>query len=172
ERVEAEGSPIDLDTVTEASVPSAGHAAARSAEELVESVGFRITGRGVKLRKTGVTVSFAATDRSGGEWLLDVVGPQTSLRGGLSKTDTVWRTLGRAAAIRQARGATRYVVLTSALPRSSSEGDAALRAAGPAVISDLIDYTDVADVARLAQYAAGDSAITAGFWSSADLGDA
>lgn len=170
-RVEAEGTPIDFDAPAEQTVPSAGHAAARSAEELIESVGFTITGRGVKLRRTGVTVSFAATDRSGAEWLLDVVGANTSLRGGLTKTDAVWRTLGRAAAIREARGEANYVVLTSALPRSSSEGDTALRAAGPGVIGDIIDYTDVADVARLAQYAAGDSAIAAGFWSEADLAE-
>ena len=54
-------------------------------------------------------------------------GAFTSTRGGLLRTDTVWKTLGRAHVLRGEACNGPLVFLTSHLPRKGSEGDIALR---------------------------------------------
>ena len=61
------------------------------------------------------------------EWYFDVSGAFTSTRGGLLRTDTVWKTLGRAHVLRGSACNGPLVFLTSHLPRKGSEGDIALR---------------------------------------------
>ena len=51
-------------------------------------------------RGTGVTINFIAKDADDVEWYFDVSGAFTSTRGGLLRTDTVWKTLGRAHVLR------------------------------------------------------------------------
>jgi hypothetical protein len=82
----------------------------------------------------------------------------------------VWRTLGRAAAVREHLPGP-LLVLTSQLPRKGSEGDLALRAAGPRAVFDVIDVRADDALARLAAYAAGGhhAQPAVGFWSSQDL---
>ena len=65
--------------------------------------------------------------------------PVPRYRGGLSRTDAVWRSLGRACAMRHARAGVPLVLLTTQLPRRPSEGDTALRAAGPDAVFDVVD---------------------------------
>ena len=108
-----------------------GKAAQKLAEQLLVEAGFTIAERNRRIRKTGVTVNFVATDVDGATWFFDVSGAFTSHRGGLLRTDTVWKSLGRAYALRGARGEVPLVFLTSHLPTRPSEGDTALRAAGP-----------------------------------------
>jgi len=125
-------------------VADAGAGEARSAAKLAEHVlvdaGFRITDRKHRVPKSGVTVDFVATDAWDATWYFDVPGPFTSHGGGLLRTDAVWRCLGRAHALR-GRLAKRVpvVVLTTHLPRRPSEGDTALRAAGPDAVFDAVD---------------------------------
>jgi hypothetical protein len=124
--------------------------------------------RNARIRGTGVTVSFVARDRAGATWLFDVAGTNASHRGGLLRTDVAWRALGRAAALRGARGAQPLVLLTAQLPRRGTEADTALRAAGPDIVHDVIGLLDGSALARLAQYAAGDHATRqplCGFWT-------
>ena len=74
---------------------------------------------------------------------------------------------GRSAGPRRyATGATasRFVLLTTHLPRRPSEGDTALRAAGPDTCFDVIGLFDDADIGRLARYAAGERTALPGFW--------
>jgi hypothetical protein len=113
-----------------------------------------------------VAVGFVATDQSGAEWWFDVAGSNTTYRGGMVRTDVVWRTIGRAAALRGARDGRPLVLLTTRLPRRPSEGDTAMRAAGPEVIFDAIELGASDDEARLARYAKGGSTEAAqpGFW--------
>ncbi len=148
-----------------------GSAAQKLAAQVLTEAGFTIAARNHRVRNTGVTVSFVAHDRAGAKWMFDVCGPFTSHRGGLQRTDTVWRTLGRASALRRARGDVPLVLLTSHLPRRASEGDAALRAAGPGAFFDAIGILSADGVERLERYAKG--GFTAdpqpGFWI-ADLG--
>ena len=141
-----------------------GAAASELAERALLDAGFTVTGRKQRVRNTGVKIALVATDATGAEWWFDVAGPNTTYRGGMARVDVVWRLLGRAAAVRTARGDAPFVVLTTRLPKRSSEGDTAIRACGPGVVSDVIDLFDDADRARLAEYGAGASAPVPGFW--------
>jgi hypothetical protein len=85
--------------------------------------------------------------------------------------DVVWRALGRAHALRERRGTIPLVLLTSHAPKRPSEGDSAVRAAGPQAVFDVIDWTDPAALERLRLYAKGgvNSGPIAGFWKPHDL---
>ena len=139
-----------------------------AAAALVEA-GFTITGRDVRVRGTGVGVTIGAADACGGTWWFDVPGPFTSHRGGLLRTEAVWRALGRAAALRGAAADVPVVLLATDLPRRGSEGDKGLRAAGPSVVFDVVDVLDQGARARLAAYAAGAAGPLPGFWGTSDL---
>lgn len=156
------------------SATTAGHdgkAALKLAEQVLDEAGFHITATGKRVRKTGVSVSYSVVDALGAPWFVDVAGPFTTHRGGLQRTESVWRTLGRAAAVRGERGSTPLLVLTTHLPKRASEGDAALRAAGPAVVFDAIEMLSADDRSRLAEYAAGNATSRphVGFWTEGEL---
>ena len=139
------------------------------ADAALAEAGFTITGRNVRVRGTGVVVTFAASDATGGAWLFDVPGPFTSHRGGLVRTEAVWRALGRAVALRGADGGAPLVLLATDLPRRGSEGDKGLRAAGPGVVWDVVDLLDQEALGRLAEYAGGAPAPAPGFWGESEL---
>jgi DNA modification methylase len=157
-----------------------GKAAQKLAEQVLVEAGFNITDRNHRIRKTGVTINFIATDDQGDVWYFDVSGAFTSHRGGLLRTDTVWKSLGRANAIRGRRestiapGATRdipIVFLTTHVPRQPSEGDTALRAAGPDAFFDAVEMLSDDGRERLKRYAqGGHTGPLLGFWTRADLG--
>ena len=92
-------------------------------------------------------------DAIGGRFVIELGGPFVTHRGGLTSTEAVWRTLGRAHALRGA--GERVLVLTSAIPRPKTEFDLALRSAGAAAMFDVIDVFDPAALERLARYGAG-----------------
>lgn len=146
-------------------------AASKVADDLLSQAGFKIIARDTKVPKTGVALGFVATDADGAEWWFDVAGPNTTHRGGLQRTDIVWRALGRAHALRQARAGRPLVLLSTALPRRASEAGMALRAAGPDAVTDVVDLFDPAAVDRLASYARGGHASQPlpGFWTIKDL---
>jgi DNA modification methylase len=153
-------------------VAGEGRSAAKLAEHVLVDAGFRITDRKHRVPKSGVTVDFAATDAWGAVWYFDVPGPFTSHGGGLVRTDAVWRCLGRAHALRGAMSKrVPLVLLTTPLPRRPSEGDTALRAAGPDAFFDAIDVMCDDSRARLARYAGGGCVDDpqVGFWTTADL---
>ena len=133
--------------------------------------GFNITERNRRIRKTGVTINFEACDADGETWFFDVSGAFTSHRGGLLRTDTVWKSLGRAHALRGKLGNVPLVFLTTHLPRRPSDGDTALRSAGPDAFFDAIEMLSDEGRERLERYAQGgytdDPQV--GFWTDADL---
>jgi modification methylase len=94
-----------------------------------------------------------------------------SQRGGLLRTDEVWKALGRACALRGAGVDVPRVLLTSQLPRRRSEGDRALRAAGPAVLFDVVDMLTDDGPRRLRRYATGGApgGPQPGFWTAPDI---
>jgi DNA modification methylase len=141
-----------------------GKAVTKLAEEVLAAAGFTITGRQHRVPKAGLAVSFTAADGNGQPWFFDVAGPFTSTRGGLARIETVWRTLGRVSALRGRRPDVPVVVLTTQLPRPQSEGDLALRAAGPDAVFDVIDLGAAPDAARLERYAGGRRQPVPGFW--------
>ncbi|MBI4884235.1 MAG: site-specific DNA-methyltransferase [Actinobacteria bacterium] len=148
-----------------------GKPSQKLAEEVLEAAGFTIVERNRRIRKTGVTVDFLATDAAGATWYFDVAGAFTSHRGGLLRSEVVWKSLGRASAMRAARGSIPLVFLTTHLPRRPSEGDTALRAAGPDAFFDAIEMLSPESVARLERYAKGGSTENAlpGYWTTTNL---
>ena len=149
-----------------------GKAAQRLAADLLDEAGFTIAGTNHRVRKTGVTVDFVAVDGEDETWFFDVSGAFTSHRGGLLRTDTVWKSLGRAYALKEKRGDIPLVFLTSHLPRRPSEGDTALRAAGPDAFFDAIEMLSEDGLDRLRKYAGGGcrDVPLPGFWTARDIG--
>lgn len=149
-----------------------GKAAHKLALDVLTDAGFEIVATDKRVRGTGVTVDVVARDARGDHWFFDVPGGFTTHRGGLARTDTVWRALGRAHALRGRELGTPLVLLTTELPKRPGDGDTAIRAAGPAACFDLIDVFDDDARARLARYATGTSgggAPEPGFWTPRDL---
>jgi site-specific DNA-methyltransferase (adenine-specific) len=149
-----------------------GKPAQKLAEDVLGEAGFVIAARDRRIPRTGVTVDFVAEDADGAAWLFDVPGTFTSHRGGLLRTDTVWKALGRAHALRnRVPGGAPLVLLTTHLPRRPSEGDTALRSAGPDAFFDAVEMLSEEGRSRLERYARGahTAAPEVGFWTAADL---
>lgn len=136
----------------------------------LEQAGFTITAENKRIRGTGVTVDFEVTDATGAVWHVLLGGANTTYRGGLLKTEVVWKTIGRASALRGVQKTAGVqlpiVVLTTALPGPKTEGAQALRAVGPDVFFDVIVASERADIDRLQHY--GSTGVTTepipGFW--------
>lgn len=136
----------------------------RKAEDLAAHVlaqcGFTVVARNKKL-STGVEIDFVAEAGDGSLWHFDVTGAFTSERGGLRRTDTLWKSLGKAAMRKLAdddRSEGRFVLLTTDLP-SSGVGAKALRAARGDLILDAVEMLSMEGQQRLSDYAeAGEEA--------------
>ena len=152
-----------------------GKAAQKIAETVLERAGFQISGRNVKARGLGVMINLIALDAQGRPWNFDVTGAFTTTRGGLLRTDSLWKALGRASVLAyngygplETNGP--VVLLTSHLPRAGSDGDRALRKAGPGAFFDAIEMLSDDGQARLADYAhGGHPHPLPGFWTERDL---
>jgi DNA modification methylase len=130
-----------------------GKAAQALAEELLKETGFTIVAKNQRVKGTGVVINFIATDADDVEWYFDVSGAFTSTRGGLLRTDTVWKSLGRAHVLAQnVKGP--IVFLTSHAPRPGSEGDIALHKSED-IVFDVIEMRSTDGYERLRKYAAG-----------------
>lgn len=134
-----------------------GRQAKEVARILLAQCGFVDIRPDVKLSRVGVVVSFLARDQAGNEWAFDVSGAFTASRGGLRRTDTLWKVLGKAAVLHESRSELRLVLLTTDAPARGSAGQAALEAlTGPdRPVADLIELLNSHDHARLRNYAAG-----------------
>jgi site-specific DNA-methyltransferase (adenine-specific) len=144
---------LDFEGSFQARATREGKAAQALAEQMLQEAEFTIVAKNSRVRGTGVTINFIATDADGLEWYFDVSGAFTSTRGGLLRTDTVWKALGRAQALAHA-GKERIVFLTSHLPRKGSEGDIALRNATD-IVYDVIEMRSDDGFEQLRKYAAG-----------------
>src|ERR1035441_1027192 len=131
-----------------------GASVATLAKEALGSAGFVDVRANRRLRGLGLVLSFTAKDAAGSTWHFDVAGSNSAYRGGMSKTDTVWRTLGRAH-VMASNDVKPLVILTPQLPRLGSEGDKALRATGPKGFFDAIDLLSPDAHRRMAGYAEG-----------------
>jgi len=157
----------------QARATSEGKKAADIAERVLTDAGFTVVSDPVKIPKVGVQFNFLVEDAEGGRWYVDVSGAFTTVRPGLMRTDTLWKTLGRIHVLRatdEPQNPSRVLVLTSNLPKANSEGDKALRAVGVDQVFDAIEMFDAAGVARLREYAKGDTVLPIpGFWAEADI---
>jgi site-specific DNA-methyltransferase (adenine-specific) len=146
-----------------------GASAGTLANHALTEAGFTNVRANRRLRGIGMAVSFTAEDAAGRTWYFDLAGSNSAYRGGMAKTDTVWRTLGRAH-VMASNDVAPLVVLTTQLPRPGSEADRALRSCGPGGFYDAVDLLSVSARARLSAYARrGPSAPRPGFWAPSDL---
>ncbi|MGP8205466.1 MAG: DNA-methyltransferase [Acidimicrobiales bacterium] len=147
-----------------------GKAAQALGIDILTAAGFEILERDHRVPGVGILVDVVARDAGGAKWYFDVTGAFTSTRGGLLRTDTLWKCLGRASVLR-ARGIKPVVLLSSHLPPRRSTGDQALRTVGPSGVHDVVGMLDGADRRRLVEYAAGghQARPLPGFWAAADL---
>ncbi len=131
----------------------------RKAKELAGLVlsgcGFTDVRTDVRYPGLGVEVSFLARDASGADWAFDVSGGFTSTRAGLMRSDTLWKALGKAAVLHEARRGLPLVLLTTDAPVPGSAGDAALRVVlGPGrAVHDVVELLSPEDQERLRGYA-------------------
>jgi len=135
----------------------------RKAEEIAHIVltecGFEIQSARTKLR-SGPVIDIVAKGRDGQMWHFDVTGAFTTERGGLRRTDTIWKSLGKAAvrqsdALAKDTGA-RYVLLTTSLP-PSGVGLRALKSAQESeLIFDALEMLREEHQKRLVRLANGD----------------
>ncbi|MBA2283684.1 MAG: site-specific DNA-methyltransferase [Actinomycetota bacterium] len=149
-----------------------GKAAQALAEHLLEATGFTVTGRNVRVPATGAVVNFEATGRDGRKrWWFDVSGAFASSRGGLLRTDTVWKALGRASVLRGSDKRAPLILLSSHLPRRGGEGDRAIRATRAAgeTVFDVVGMLDTEGFRRLLAYSSGVHAPLAGYWTDREL---
>jgi site-specific DNA-methyltransferase (adenine-specific) len=148
-----------------------GKAAQALAIDILTAAGFDVVEKDRRIPGVGILVNVVAEDADGERWYFDVTGAFTSTRGGLLRTDTLWKCLGRASVLKTC-GIRPVVLLSSHLPPRRSTGDQALRKVGPAGVHDIMGMLADSDRGRLAAYAAGGhcSRPLPGFWSPSDLG--
>lgn len=150
-----------------------GKKAADIAERTLTDAGFNVVAAPYKNSRKGVQFTFRVEDAIGGQWFVDVSGAFTTVRPGMMRSDTLWKTLGRVHVQRAGddpQNPSRVLVLTPNLPKAGSEGDKALRAVGPEQIWDAIEMFDAAGLARLRAYATGEAPFPfEGFWSADDV---
>ncbi len=166
--------PATSDEDFQARASREGKAAQAIAEQVLLEAKFSIKKRNHRDRKRGLTVNIIAEDADRQEWYFDVTGAFTTTRGGLLRTDTVWKCLGRAHVLANNPlddAPTRLIFLTSHLPKRGSEGDAALRAAGWKAFFDAIEMLSDEGRQRLERYAQGGHRHRPlpGFWTKEDL---
>ena len=146
-----------------------GASAATVARAALEAAGFADVRPNRRLRGLGLAVDFTGTDAKGRTWYFDVAGPNSAYRGGMARSETVWRALGRAH-VMAAGGHAPFVVLTTQLPRLGHRGGPRPAGPGPGGIFDAVDLLSADARKRLATYAGGRcGAPRAGFWSAADV---
>ena len=149
--------------------PAEGASAAALARTALEAAGFSDVRANRRLRGLGLAVDFTAADAAGRTWYFDIAGSNSAYRGGMARSETVWRALGRAHVMAATEHAP-FVILTTQLPRAGTEPDRALRAPGPGGIFDVVDLLAPAARKRLRAYAGGRcGSPRAGFWTPADV---
>jgi site-specific DNA-methyltransferase (adenine-specific) len=138
---------------------------------LLEAAGFRVIERDPRVVDAGVQFNFLVEGKRKQQWLVDVAGTFTTIRPGLQRAETLWRTVGRAAVLAHTRKAPRVLVLTPALPKRGTEGDRALRATcGRHGVFDVIEMFDPTAGARLRTYAQSATARPQpGYFTPADI---
>jgi DNA modification methylase len=132
-----------------------GRQAKDFAQILLESCRFTNIRADVKFPRLGIELAFLATDHTGEDWAFDVSGAFSASQTGLRRTDTLWKTLGKAAVLHQGGQGLPLVLLTTHAPIAGSAGRAALDALrGPdGAVFDLIELLKLSDAERLCTYA-------------------
>ena len=125
------------------------------ARAALEHAGFQVSQEGVKIPNAGIQFNFEVIDKTDRRFYVDVSGAFTTARPGLIRTDTLWKTLGRAHVLKSVEPDAQLLILTSNLPHRNSPGDRALRAVSPWSVFDAIEMFDPSGLERLSGYAQG-----------------
>jgi DNA modification methylase len=145
----------------------AGHKARQVALAALTSCGFEDIESNVVIRDLGVDLSFRARDALGRPWLFDLSGAYSSTRPGLARADVLWRSLGKASVLHQARqnrpdrsDLGPLVLLTTEVPAERSAAGKALRAVhstdGSGPVHQVVKLLDPGDMAQLGAIGHGD----------------
>jgi hypothetical protein len=121
----ADADPVEANEDFQSRAVREGWAAKEIAREVIEAAGFTEIKKDQR-QPGGVEVNFTARDSKGRLWLFDVTGSFTTHRSGLKRTDTLWKTLGKAAVLREV-GSNPLILLTTGAPVSGSAGAEALK---------------------------------------------
>ena len=70
------------------------HVGRRVARAALAGAGFADVRPNRRLRGLGLAVDFTGADAGGRTWYFDVAGPNSAYRGGMARSETVWRALG------------------------------------------------------------------------------
>ena len=90
-------------TDAEAHAVLLGQKASELAHSALEAAGFHDVERGVAYSELGTAVDFRARDAVGGTWLFELCGAFSTTRPGLRRPDVLWKALGKASVLHQAR---------------------------------------------------------------------
>lgn len=152
--------PADPSEDFQARAVREGRQAKDLARLLLEGCGFTNIRESVKPRGTGVVLNFVAEDQTGEDWAFDVSGAFTSNRGGLRRTDTLWKSLGKAGVLHESAIGIPLVLLTTDAPARGTAGAQALAVMSGTnrPVFDLIELLRPEDHERLRSYAVHGSA--------------
>lgn len=136
-----------------------GQSATAVARLVLELAGFADIRAGVRPRGLGIDLGFVATDATGLEWAFDVAGAFTTAPSGLRRSDMAWRSIAKAAVLRDGMSDLPFVLLsTEGAVKGSPVARALATVTGiDAAVADVIVLGDADDRARLAQVASGTS---------------
>lgn len=104
-----------------------GWAARDVAQEMVRRSGFVELATNVKVTD-GIEMTIFATDADDRRWYFDVAGGFTSIRPGLRRSEVLWKSIAKGAAVKQVDPEAHVVVLTTAEPPPRSPAAGALAA--------------------------------------------
>ena len=144
----------------EARAVALGQKASTLARLALVTAGFVDIEDSVTFGDLGIGVDFRARDSSGTTWLFDLSGAFSATRPGLRRPDVLWKSLGKAGVLHQARvdGRPRadlgpLVLLTTDLPGARTAGGKALRAMqgadGDGPVFDVVELLDPVGAERL-----------------------
>jgi site-specific DNA-methyltransferase (adenine-specific) len=128
-RLPAVPTPASPDEDFQSRAVREGRAAKEIARSIIEAAGFTDLQKDQR-QPGGVEVNFTGRDSRGKLWFFDVTGGFTSHRGGLKRTDTLWKALGKAAVLREVSN-TPLVMLTTDAPARGAGAEALKQVVGP-----------------------------------------
>jgi site-specific DNA-methyltransferase (adenine-specific) len=162
----ARGGSGEPDADAEDRAAAIGQKARAVALQALITAGFVGIEESVAYGDLGLGVDFRARDATGTIWLFELSGAFSATRPGLRRPDVLWKALGKAGVLHQARldsGARDdmgpLVLLTTDLPGPRTAGGKALRAIrgidGDGPVFDIIELLDPVDAERLRSLAHG-----------------
>jgi site-specific DNA-methyltransferase (adenine-specific) len=138
-----------------------GQKAAELVRRALEESGFERIERNVTYGDLGVGVDFRARDTRGGLWLFELVGGLSVTRPGLRRPEVLWRTLGKASVLHEARKQSDrddlgpLIILSTDVPANGSAGAKSLASVRGGPVHDVLELLDPGCLARLRTYCRG-----------------